>query len=89
MCEIHGLTLFPSILHTVDALFKEVRLLTVSTNSTLDLRFEFNSSSGDSAQAFILNEVVQIRISNKFFEGSFLLGNGSFTFVVKPRFFGF
>ena len=48
-----------------------------------------NSSSGDGAQVLILNEVVQVRISNKFFEGSFSLCNGSFTFVVKPRFLGF
>ena len=34
----------------------------------------FNSSSGDGAQTFVLNEVVLVWISNEFFEGSFSLG---------------
>ena len=35
-----------------------------------------------------VNVVILVRISYEFSERSFSLGNGSFAFVVKPRFFG-
>ena len=68
--------------------FKKMSPFAVSTNFRHDLRFEsFTSSSGDGAQTFLLSKVVLIRISDKFFERSILLGR--FIFAGNPRFFKF